>query len=191
MVVLMPAGLGRAEERRLISDMLTRLHRSRRRATATSSDADLVRRATALSAEWLDGRPRPAVVRWVPEMTTRWASCSPGSGEVRISESLRDVPVYVLDYVLIHELAHLIVPGGHTPQFWSAVRRYPRTERAMGYLEAYAKVCRTAPGAADGGAEHGADGCGEAVGDLIQSDDGDDTDPHDSGGGDTNEVDPA
>ena len=47
------------------------------------------------------------------------------------------MPDWVLDYVLVHELAHLVVPG-HGPQFWSLVDRYPRTERARGYLEGVA-----------------------------------------------------
>lgn len=164
-VVLMPAGLSRAEERRLVTDMLARLHRSRRRAGARSSDADLMRRATALSSRWLDGRPRPATVRWVGSMTTRWASCSPDSREIRISEALRDVPAYVLDYVLVHELAHLVVSGGHPPEFWEAVHRYPRTERAMGYLEAYARVLRS------GGPEGAGGEPGEGPGELVQVDD--------------------
>lgn len=145
MVVLMPAGLPRTEERRLITDMLRRLARSARRSGGSTSDEELMRRATRLSAKWLDGAARPSSVRWVPAMTTRWASCSQESGSIRISESLRDVPAYVLDYVLVHELAHLVVPGGHPPEFWAAVQRYPRTERAMGYLEAYARVLRSDP----------------------------------------------
>ncbi len=96
-------------------------------------------------------------------MTTRWASCSPGSGEIRVSEALREVPSYVLDYVVVHELAHLVVPGGHPPQFWEVVRRFPRTERAMGYLEAYARVLGQGADAAAGG--------GEGMGDLVQADD--------------------
>lgn len=162
-VVFMPAGLPRAEERRLVVDMLARLRRSGRRSGSRASDEDLMRRATTLSARWMDGRPRPASIRWVPAMTTRWASCSPGSGEIRVSDVLREVPSYVLDYVVVHELAHLVVPGGHTPQFWAEVRRYPRTERAMGFLEAYART----PGPAGDGAAGG----GEGVGDLVQDDD--------------------
>lgn len=165
-VVLMPAGLGRAEERRLVSDMLARLRRSGRRAGNRSSDAELMRRATALSARWLDGGPRPATVRWVGSMRTRWASCSPDSREIRISETLRDVPAYVLDYVLVHELAHLVVPGGHPPEFWELVHRFPRTERAMGYLEAYARVLRAGGRGGDGGP-------GEGPGDLVRDDDED------------------
>lgn len=164
-VVLMPAGLSGAEERRLITDMLARLRRSSRRSGRKVSDADLMRRATALSARWLEGRARPSSVRWVPAMATRWASCSPGSGEIRISESLRDVPSYVLDYVVVHELVHLVVPGGHPPRFWETVQRYPRTERAMGYLEALSRVRGAGAGAAAEG-----DGENEDVGDLIQRD---------------------
>ena len=167
-VVLMPAGLPRSEERRLITDMLARLERSGRRRDRRASDTELMRRATALDEKWLDGRAAVSSIRWVPVMTTRWASCSPGSREIRISEALRDVPDYVLDYVVVHELAHLVVPGGHTPEFWAAVRRYPRTERAMGYLEAYARVPGGRPRAGTGS---GGDESGEDVRDLVGDDD--------------------
>lgn len=163
-VVLMPAGLPRSQERRLISEMLGKLARSGGRRRPPASDATLMERARSLSHAHLDGRARPESVRWVPAMTTRWASCSPGSAQIRISESLRDVPSYVLDYVLVHELAHLVVPGGHPPEFWEVVRRFPRTERAMGYLEAYSRVLR--PGAGEPAPGAGP-GDGEDMSDLI------------------------
>ncbi len=139
-VVLMPAGLSAAEEQRLIDQVLGRLERSEQRAAAraTLSDADLERRAAALSQRWLGGRARPSSVRWVPEMRTRWGSATPATGTIRISAAVAEFPDYVLDYLLVHELAHLVVPGGHTRRFWAAVERFPRTERARGYLEARA-----------------------------------------------------
>jgi predicted metal-dependent hydrolase len=76
----------------------------------------------------------PTSVRWVPTMRTRWASCTPADATIRISERLRDVPAWVLDYVLVHELTHLL-ESGHDERFWAWVHRYPRSERAMGYLE--------------------------------------------------------
>ncbi|HEY4938445.1 MAG TPA: M48 family metallopeptidase, partial [Actinomycetota bacterium] len=54
-------------------------------------------------------------------------------GAIRLSESLLDMPGWVRDYVLVHELAHLLVPN-HSPKFWALVERYPLTERARGYL---------------------------------------------------------
>ena len=43
----------------------------------------------------------------------------------------------MVDYVLLHELAHLIEPG-HSKRFWHWVDQYPRSERAQGYLEGVA-----------------------------------------------------
>lgn len=139
-VVLMPAGLSAAEEQRLVDQVVGRLVRSEQRAAArsTRSDEELARRAQVLSERWLGGRARPSSVRWVPEMRTRWGSATPASGAIRISAAVAEFPDYVLDYLLVHELAHLVVPGGHTQQFWREVERFPRTERARGYLEARA-----------------------------------------------------
>ncbi|GAA0532295.1 hypothetical protein A8924_1492 [Saccharopolyspora erythraea NRRL 2338] len=135
-VVLLPARMSRAEEKRWVADMLSRLQRSetRRRSPARDSDEALAERCRALAAKYLDGRAEPATVRWVPPMRTRWASCTPSDASIRVSRRLRDVPGWVLDYVLVHELAHLLVPG-HGPAFWKLVRQYPKTERAVGYLE--------------------------------------------------------
>jgi predicted metal-dependent hydrolase len=44
----------------------------------------------------------------------------------------------VLDYVLVHELAHLVVPD-HSPAFHEIVDRYPRAERARGFLIAMSR----------------------------------------------------
>ena len=135
-VVLLPARMSRAEEKRWVADMLSRLQRSetRRRSPARNSDEALVQRCRELSVKYLDGRTDPSSVRWVPPMRTRWASCTPSEGTIRVSQRLRDVPGWVLDYVLVHELAHLLVPG-HGADFWKWVQRYPKTERAIGYLE--------------------------------------------------------
>jgi predicted metal-dependent hydrolase len=54
---------------------------------------------------------------------------------IRISSRAAALPSWVLDYLLVHELAHLEV-AGHGPHFWRLVNRYPLTERARGYLMA-------------------------------------------------------
>ncbi|MHA6798619.1 M48 metallopeptidase family protein [Bounagaea algeriensis] len=135
-VVLLPARMSAAEEKRWVSDMLSRLERSetRRRSPARESDGDLLRRCDELSRTYLDGLALPDVARWVRPMRTRWASCTPAEGSIRVSRRLREVPAWVLDYVLVHELAHLLVPG-HGSDFWAWVRRYDKTDRAIGYLE--------------------------------------------------------
>ncbi|HWM07068.1 MAG TPA: M48 family metallopeptidase [Actinophytocola sp.] len=136
LVVLIPARLSKAEEAHWVAEMQRKLLRgeTKRRPPTKSSDATLLRRCRELSDKHLAGRAEPTSVRWVAPMRTRWASCTPADGSIRVSEHLRDVPSWVLDYVLVHELAHLLVPS-HNARFWELVRDYPRTDRAIGYLE--------------------------------------------------------
>ncbi|MEC3978969.1 M48 metallopeptidase family protein [Amycolatopsis sp. H20-H5] len=136
LVVLIPARMTRAEEKHWVAEMERKLLRAepRRAAPAKASDEALLIRCAQLSGKYLDGTATPASVRWVPPMRTRWASCTPVDATIRVSERLQRVPAWVLDYVLVHELAHLREPG-HDAPFWALVRRYPKTERAIGYLE--------------------------------------------------------
>ncbi|WP_285593428.1 M48 family metallopeptidase [Actinomycetospora sp. NBRC 106378] len=142
LVVSIPASASRAQEERWVAEMIAKMQRSeaRRRPGRAAGDAELAARADALARDHLDaagpdGRwPRPDGVRWVPPMRTRWASCTPTEGTIRVSERLREVPGWVLDHVLVHELVHLREPG-HGPAFRALEARYPRSERAIGYLE--------------------------------------------------------
>ena len=134
-VVLLPARFTRAEEREWVATMLARLERSERRRRP--SDAGLRRRAAELAARHLDDRAEPDTVRWVANQNTRWGSCTPSDRSIRLSTRLQGMPSWVIDYVLVHELAHLI-EAGHTPAFWSLVDRYPKAERAKGFLEGVA-----------------------------------------------------
>ncbi|WP_282694217.1 M48 family metallopeptidase [Streptomyces sp. CC208A] len=135
-VVLIPARMSQAEERRWVGVMLEKLaakekNRERRKSLG---DGELAERALRLSEQYLDGRARPVSVRWVTNQNSRWGSCTPAEGSIRLSHRLQPMPEYVVDYVLLHELAHLLVPG-HGPGFWRLLEAYPRTERARGYLE--------------------------------------------------------
>lgn len=131
-VVLIPARFSSAEEDEWVGRMVARVAGTAR--PRRSGDAALARRARELSERYLDGAARPVSVRWVPAMRTRWASCTPADATIRLSRRLQEMPAWVRDYVLLHELAHLI-EFGHGPQFWRLVERYPRTERARGYLD--------------------------------------------------------
>jgi predicted metal-dependent hydrolase len=132
-VVNIPARFTRAEEAEWVDRMVRRVQGTRNRARPVG-DAALSRRAGELSAQYLEGRAVPVSVRWVAPMRTRWASCTPSDRTIRLSSRVREMPQWVQDYVLLHELAHLLVPG-HDEQFWALVQRFPRTERARGYLD--------------------------------------------------------
>ncbi|HEX2024319.1 MAG TPA: YgjP-like metallopeptidase domain-containing protein [Acidimicrobiales bacterium] len=129
--VLIPATMSKAEEERWVAHLVARL--DRRRATAAT---DLASRADVLAARYQ--LPRPTDVRWVDNQRSRWASCSPADGVIRVSSRLAGFPSWVVDYVLVHEMAHLVEPG-HGREFWALVNRYRRAERARGFL--LAKSC--------------------------------------------------
>jgi predicted metal-dependent hydrolase len=131
-VVLLPARMSRREEDHWVAAMLERLD-ARERRLRPAGDEELCRRARALARRYLDGTVEPRSVRWVANMRTRYGSCTPEDGTIRLSDRLAAYPVWVRDYVLVHELAHLAVPN-HSPAFWRLVAGYPLAERARGFL---------------------------------------------------------
>lgn len=156
-VLRLPAGLPAAEEAAMVDQLLRKALRADARA-AFGGDRALADRAHALADRYLDG-VRPAAVRWSARMRQRYGSCTVATGEIRISDRLATHPAYVLDYVLVHELAHLHVPR-HDDGFHALVARFPDAARAQGYLagfeagrlaEAAASVADPGPPAAPAG----------------------------------------
>ena len=133
-VVRLPAGLPQAEERRLL-DGVVRKVTDRHRTRDTGGDEALAARAVELADTYLDG-VRPTRVTWSTRMGSRYGSCTPVDGTIRISSEVAAHPDYVRDYVLVHELAHL-QESGHGPRFHALVARFPDSERARGYLDGY------------------------------------------------------
>jgi len=131
-VVAIPARFTRAQEREWVRRMVGRLADQERRRRP--SDEELTERAGELSARYLAGSATPTSVNWSANQGRRWGSCTPADGTIRISTRVRGMPRWVIDYVLLHELAHLLHVG-HGPEFWAALDGYPRTERARGFLE--------------------------------------------------------
>jgi predicted metal-dependent hydrolase len=146
-IVMIPARFTRAEETEWVDTMLGKLIRSEQRGRRT--DEQLMRRARELAKDYLHAQVQPASVRWVSNMTTRWGSCTTGEGTIRLSDRLQTMPTWVIDYVLLHELAHLIEPS-HNARFWHWVDRYPKSERAKGYLEGVAAAASLDFEACDG-----------------------------------------
>ena len=111
---------------------IARIKRSEVRAEIT--DDDLLLRARRLSDDYLGGLATPGSVRWVSNQHTRWGSCTPVDRTIRLSERLKSMPGWVVDYVIVHELAHLLEPN-HGPRFWGLVDAYPGATKAKGFLE--------------------------------------------------------
>lgn len=130
-VVMIPDRATKVQEARYVSDLVAKLQRKAH--LRSSTEADLLERARDLNARHLEGLAVPEEVVWVTNMTQRWASCTPATKKIRMSHRLQSMPTWVLDYVLVHELAHLLY-ANHSKEFWALVDRYPRAVEAKAYL---------------------------------------------------------
>lgn len=128
--VMVPAGMDPAEEHRLVDEVTAKVI-----SRNTSSQIDLTERARLLALRY--SLPTPRDITWSNRQNTRWGSCTVSERRIRISARLATMPSWVLDSVIVHELAHLEEPN-HGPAFHELVNRYELTERARGYLMAMA-----------------------------------------------------
>lgn len=60
---------------------------------------------------------------FVQKLKTKWGSCTPGKGYVRFNMDLVKKPKDLLEYVVVHELCHLLEPK-HSERFYSLLGRY-------------------------------------------------------------------
>ncbi len=139
-VVLIPQRMSKADERVFVADMVRKVLAREARTTAPRGDAELTERGRELAATYLQpllcAPQEPAVLTWVTNQQQRWGSCTPSTREVRLSHRLQVMPSWVVDYVLVHELSHLVEPN-HSAAFWRLADSFPRAEQAKGYLEGY------------------------------------------------------
>ena len=132
--VRIPAWLPEDEADALVESVVARFQEKLR-----CTHVPLPARAKELAARF--GLPEPESIAWSQRQNFRWGSCSPHSGNIRISSRLAQAPPWVLDHVIVHELAHLVVPG-HGKEFQRLVHRNPDAERAEGYLMAMTDLAR-------------------------------------------------
>jgi hypothetical protein len=128
-----PAGMSDEELAPIINRLVEQV--LRKRGAGHPSNADLQHRAEKLNKRHFGNKLHWRSIRFVSNQRRRFGSCSPGEGTIRISDRLAQVPDFVLDYVIMHELAHL-AEANHSRAFWDLVYCYKLSERARGYLMA-------------------------------------------------------
>jgi predicted metal-dependent hydrolase len=75
----------------------------------------------------------------VSDLKYRWGSCTPNDN-LNINWKLIKAPMFVIDYVIVHELAHLM-ESNHTKRFWNIVRtQAPMAEKAKSWLKENGEV---------------------------------------------------
>ena len=132
LVVAIPDRFTRVQEREWVRRMVAKVESAEQRRRP--SDERLAARAAELSRQYLGGQASPTSVTWSARQGRRWGSCTVAEGTIRISTRVQGMPPWVLDYVLLHELAHLLC-AGHGPAFWALLGGYPHLDRARGFLE--------------------------------------------------------
>jgi predicted metal-dependent hydrolase len=135
LVVRAPASMKKRDLEATITKLRARLERRFEQAEVSKSDEGLEKRAHELNRQLFGGQLKWQSLRYVTNQQRRWGSCTSFDGTIRLSSRLRELPAWVRDYVLVHELAHLVHPD-HSAAFWALCNRYSLTERARGYLMA-------------------------------------------------------
>ncbi len=130
-IVVVPHRMARADIKPYVEELVGKL--AAREKRSARSDEQLMTRARQLSRRYLDGRAVPSTVRFVSNQKKRWGSCTPLDGSIRLSDRLHSMPEHVVDYVLLHELVHLLV-ADHGPDFEAWMARYPRLTESRAFL---------------------------------------------------------
>ncbi|MHA7143130.1 YgjP-like metallopeptidase domain-containing protein [Arthrobacter sp. TmT3-37] len=133
--VSIPGHFSASQEHHWVERMVERMSAKYLAAPALEDDPTaLLRRARHLAAQYLGGRGVPATIGWVTNQNSRWASATPAHRSIRLSHKLQGMPDWVVDYVILHEMAHLVEPS-HNAVFWELLTSYPRTETAKAFLD--------------------------------------------------------
>ncbi|WP_161971541.1 M48 family metallopeptidase [Acidipropionibacterium jensenii] len=136
-LVMVPDQMDPQSEQRQVDALVGKLLARENRDHHGTGPVDLTRRARALARQYIEPRVGYALgldsVRWVGNQQHRWASCTPASGQIRVSDRMIGFPPWVIDHVLIHELCHL-VHANHGPAFRALAGCLPRAQEADGFL---------------------------------------------------------
>ena len=130
-----PRRVPQRELDRLVAEIVQEVKQKRARVRARA-DADLEAQARQINEKYFGGEIQWHSIRWVSNMRKRLGSCTnggPTDGDIRISDRIKGWPPWVTDYVIAHELAHRKYPN-HSKAFWAYLHRYPRAERARGFI---------------------------------------------------------
>lgn len=130
--IYLPSGMTAKDEQKWIARMIERNKRWEHKKTIKESDSWLLQRAQSLNKKYFDGS-LDFSIRFVSNQNSRYGSCTSLDRTIRISDKVHSMPSWVQDYIIIHELAHLLHPD-HSKKFWEKVNQYRYTERARGYL---------------------------------------------------------
>jgi len=136
--IRLPAWISFSEEQKIIQKFLASF--KKKSAPKVASDKELKKLADQLNHQYFQGELKYSIC-WSKRQNSIQGSCSIKNKTIRISERLKGAPLWVLKGVIVHELAHLLVPN-HSKKFWEIANRYPLMERSRGYLIAFERYSK-------------------------------------------------
>lgn len=132
LLVYLPHGMSEEEEAEWISKMKKKVEAKNIKKHLGSGDY-LKKRIDEFNRKYFENKLTISSIKFVTNQSKVSGSCTPARGCIRISHRLAGMPKWVLDYVIMHEMAHLLHPN-HSKAFWSKVNEYKYAERARGFL---------------------------------------------------------
>jgi len=132
LLVYLPLGMRREDEDRWVLRMKEKIE-AKKLKKQLDFDNYLQKRFAEFNKKYFDGKVSAKSIKFVTNQNKVSGSCTPAKGCIRISHRLASMPKWVLDYVIMHEMAHLLHPN-HSKVFWSKVNEYKYAERARGFL---------------------------------------------------------
>jgi predicted metal-dependent hydrolase len=131
--IYLPEGLSEKKEEEWVNKLKKQIQKKQRKHKLNTTN-ELQKRAELINERYFNGC-LDFTIQFVTNQNMKYGSCTPASKRIRISDDIADYPQYVQDYLIMHELTHLIHPN-HSNAFWKKVNDYPYVERAKGFLHA-------------------------------------------------------
>lgn len=132
LVVNAPALLSGERLQRIVADFKVKFEKKKVKEELDQRQ-DLVEVASRINKRYFNNQLKINSIEYVTGQNSLFGCCDYRTANLRISHRIGLMPKWVRDYVVIHELAHLIEPN-HSKKFWDIVYRYRLAERARGYL---------------------------------------------------------
>jgi len=132
LIVSAPLSLSEENLTRIVSDFKLKFEKKKLKEELDRNQP-LVSIAAMLNKKYFNNELKINSIEYVTSQNSKYGCCNYRDGHIRISHKVGFMPKWVRDYVIVHEMAHLIEPN-HGKAFWGIVYRYKLTERARGFL---------------------------------------------------------
>jgi predicted metal-dependent hydrolase len=115
LVVHLPLGLHREEERKIIAEMKEKIEKKKQRKQL-NKDGFLITKFNEFNDKYFQGKLKVNSIKFVTNQERVRGSCTPNKCTIRVSHKHLDIPKWVLEYVIMHEMTHLFYLN-HSKEF--------------------------------------------------------------------------